>query len=501
MFLMINWIDSLSKRNFLFLFSVILGIFSTIRLCSPSLMTATAWDSGIILDGSYRVYNGQIPHTDFYSPISPLIFIIGAIGFWIGGVSVGSIQFGEIVAFIIIAYSAILLFSRRMSNSKSLFLVLAITSFIIAPRIFNYPFYVFGIVGRYNSLGYSLILLMFPIILRRDKTDIKEYEYVSLGLLFFLLLFTKVTFAIAAGVFISMEFVTYFNKKGFLLVTGTFMVAVLCTFFIGFNIFDMILDFKRVAEVRNIKLHNLSLYSQVIIALLPYSFLALFVSFKIYKKSQDKLIFFLFTGVIFIEFFLCFTVMQTPEIVILPFYLLVSLFIHKGLFTNFNLRHSVYVILIIIPVLVIFLKNYSSLLLNFAVGLNSSLEQKFASKKSEYKTLNYGYSEEVIDFIKTNKLENKKIHVFSVNLITYRLKSPTPKNTPLYWHEYVTYSPGSLLSDIYKPENVFKEVEVLVIPLKYDHLPESAFNFYKKYIEFNFSTIYESSNWIVMEKN
>ena len=52
------------------------------------------WGSAIIMDGSYRVLNGQIPHVDLSSPIGPFIFIVGAIGMFISTPSVMGLNLG-----------------------------------------------------------------------------------------------------------------------------------------------------------------------------------------------------------------------------------------------------------------------------------------------------------------------------------------------------------------------------------------------------------------------
>lgn len=54
------------------------------------------WDNAILIDGSYRVFQGRRPHHDFSTPIGPLYFVIGAAGMWLSTPTIAGIFLGII---------------------------------------------------------------------------------------------------------------------------------------------------------------------------------------------------------------------------------------------------------------------------------------------------------------------------------------------------------------------------------------------------------------------
>jgi hypothetical protein len=75
-------------------FMVAMG--STVWLSFP-------WDVSVMLDGGWRIMNGQIPHVDFYSPPGPVALLVWAFGMSLGGACVSSISYAN--AFLLVVLS------------------------------------------------------------------------------------------------------------------------------------------------------------------------------------------------------------------------------------------------------------------------------------------------------------------------------------------------------------------------------------------------------------
>jgi hypothetical protein len=59
-------------------------------------MNGRPWDVPALLDGGWRIVNGQVPYRDFFVHHGPLSFFITALGMKLATPCVGSIDYGAV---------------------------------------------------------------------------------------------------------------------------------------------------------------------------------------------------------------------------------------------------------------------------------------------------------------------------------------------------------------------------------------------------------------------
>src|SRR5208282_286473 len=69
------------------LLAILFGLVGTPPISVP-------WDTAILLDGGWRIINGQVPHADFHTPIGPLTYLLAAFGMKIAPPSASSMTYG-----------------------------------------------------------------------------------------------------------------------------------------------------------------------------------------------------------------------------------------------------------------------------------------------------------------------------------------------------------------------------------------------------------------------
>jgi hypothetical protein len=123
------------------------------------------WDYAMLLDGGWRVCQGQIPHVDFISPLGPLGYWLVAAGFQIGPPSIGSCLHGHTLAVAVLGVLAFALARPRLGNTAAAgfaFLV-CLTGTGLNPL--DQPADVLTSAMSYNRLGWALLLCLGLLLL------------------------------------------------------------------------------------------------------------------------------------------------------------------------------------------------------------------------------------------------------------------------------------------------------------------------------------------------
>ncbi len=161
------------------------------------------WDFGIILDGSYRVLQGQHPHHDFSTPLGGFAFVPGAMGMLVtGSHSLASFNLGIILVGTLFSVMAFLVLSHRLGVIPGLMFGMVSSAYFFTPRTMNYSNDYLSYTGVYNAwawavFGFVFVLLMAPI-LRGDSAKQPELAGIFAGIGLGVLLFLKFTFAAPA---------------------------------------------------------------------------------------------------------------------------------------------------------------------------------------------------------------------------------------------------------------------------------------------------------------
>src|SRR5580658_6122769 len=164
------------------------------------------WDMAALLDGGWRIVNGQIPHTDFHTPIGPVTYLLVAFGLKVATPSVSAVLYGSLLTLVIVIPCAWYAAFTRLPVAVCAFYVLFLGVLLLAPRPLGYAFRDTTYAMIYNRESYALtsVLLILLFLGPRKPLDARAgVEGTLAGLLLGLLLYCKVTyfaFGVAATV-------------------------------------------------------------------------------------------------------------------------------------------------------------------------------------------------------------------------------------------------------------------------------------------------------------
>src|SRR5208282_6169729 len=113
------------------LLAILFGLVGTPPISVP-------WDTAILLDGGWRIINGQVPHADFHTPIGPLTYLLAAFGMKIAPPSASSMTYGIVLLMAILLPWAWHIAAKRLPWAVAFIFVLFLGVFLITPRAPGY---------------------------------------------------------------------------------------------------------------------------------------------------------------------------------------------------------------------------------------------------------------------------------------------------------------------------------------------------------------------------
>ncbi len=160
------------------------------------------WDMHVLLDGGWRILNGQIPNVDYYDPIGPVTYALIALGMKLGHPSTSAIAYGNVLFGLGLMPWAWVIARSRLSAVSALIFALFVVTLVTAPRPLGYPMFKTTYAMIYNRQGYALLsmLLLGLFIPVRDQVR-RHYLFAgaSSGILLALMLFCKMSFFVMDG--------------------------------------------------------------------------------------------------------------------------------------------------------------------------------------------------------------------------------------------------------------------------------------------------------------
>lgn len=181
------------------------AIIMTLLLVIPdrTVVTQHLYDLMIFLDAAHRIGSGQIPNHDFHSAQGPFAYTLLAIGYaWSG-------SFGGMMPATTGLFMAILLPFTIYACLSRLTWPLALLFGLHILILSAAPFYIGDITPRptwgmfYNRWGWALISLLFLFVLpRRARFGGFAADALCIGLLWLILFYLKITYAVVAAPFL-----------------------------------------------------------------------------------------------------------------------------------------------------------------------------------------------------------------------------------------------------------------------------------------------------------
>ncbi|GDY32506.1 hypothetical protein [Gandjariella thermophila] len=165
---------------------------------APAPMMAP-WDNFILLDGAYRILQGQAPSTDFASPIGPLVYGLTAIGMRMQRVpSLAAVGYGSVVFLGIVAVLGWLVARRRLPAPLAAGFTVFVAVVVVAVRPLGYSAGNTTYAMLYNRYGWALYATLLVLALLRPRVPMPPRALAGdgliLGALLGLLCYCKISF-------------------------------------------------------------------------------------------------------------------------------------------------------------------------------------------------------------------------------------------------------------------------------------------------------------------
>jgi len=527
-----------SLINLLFkLISIVILLILTLILYSK---THFFWDVPILIDGSYKVSQGQLPHVDFFTPFSQLIFTFTSFGLKIFPNTMLGINLGLVILSLflsLIAYRSISLSYKYSNNYK--FIILMICLILMVPRLQHYPD-IWSHLGIYNRLSYGIlgtvIITLMPYIFNRtDKIE----PLLWVGLLIASLLYIKITYFIFALLFLPMIVIFNFNIRQLkYLIISIFTCILILGFTIGWDFLSFYYDLKYLYYVSSNglfldKINKIRQYFH------PFYFILWFLItlFALEKsKSINKKIIILLLGlyILFVDMFINFTISQPYENFMNVIFVLclIGLGYLSDLFNLFKslLKKMKSVSIKKLGLLMdfLYLADYSNIFKNLLKRSKSITIKKLVLITGSLLTLYhislhinlYTYKlfrdsptiikNNIIKFDINKKYESKLYASLPLNVkkeinkntkllivgenddISFSLNITSPDLPVLYWHKGQTFIESSKKIDKrFTAKSIFKNIDIIILKTKGLHTDtvKSFMSMYEAYINKNFEIL------------
>lgn len=535
-------IRSDSPRNYRNFFFVLLAIVTLLCLLMIGVGMAPIrtmpWDVMINLDNAWRVYQGQIPHTDYFNPLAPFYSVLTALGMKITSPSASALVYGNVIACAILTPWAWWIARQRFSAPIAFFFTLMIALLLIAPRPLGLSPRMTGYAMIYNRQGFVFLgMLLIQLFIPSRESSSRRSQFLSglsSGTLLALTLFCKLNY-FGAALLAVLLFLPIFRPSlrwagGFVGGFALFFLGV--KVLLGINLPDLLADARTAGKLVSVpsrlkKLNKIIAANALTVAIVfgtafPVLYLTTTGSFKNLVKNffRDYLPP-LFT--IAISFPL--TAGNAQELDIPTFFIAGLMILDRigrsgdGAKPNFRIGK------IIFPVL-LFALLYFPIVLNDIQSIAYSAiwhrtklasvpeSQKFASPRladfivpefaesiPKYEGFDTrAYINKVNDglaLIQKNTREEKRIlSLDGINPFPFALGWKSPTGDAAWWWRKYSFS-----RELHpNPERVFGNTDIVMIPKRGEQTRFDLLYIYEKYVGKHFSRKDESRDWTLWVK-
>lgn len=219
------------------------------------------WDVFTLLNGGYRIYEGQSPSTDFSNPIGPLVYGLVAIGMHLS-LSLRAVTYSQVMFLVIGATLAGLVSFRRLPAPYAAAFTVFVAWLTISVRPLGFSPQSMTYAMLYNTdawVLYSTLLLL--VLLRRRGAPVGPVarqgqltDGLLLGLLLGLLCYDKITFfmagIVAIGVGLALGTLPRSLRLGVSALAGFAIVTVLVRLVFRLHITAYIHDLATAADAQ-----------------------------------------------------------------------------------------------------------------------------------------------------------------------------------------------------------------------------------------------------------
>jgi hypothetical protein len=216
-------------------------------------------DAFSMLDGAWRVLNGQRPHLDFYTGLGPVTYLMTAAGVVIAAGNAVGLAYGQALFGCVAGLWAYLLCQRRMRNVATVLVCIVIVLMAIVPNTIGSSPQGVTPATTYNRCGYALVALLMIEAMASRQAGRKRDEFlggISTGVVLGILLFLKISFFLGAGLLIvALAPLRKQTKERWYGIGAAFGLTVLAfACYLRFDLAAMYNDLRTVAHTKHVML-------------------------------------------------------------------------------------------------------------------------------------------------------------------------------------------------------------------------------------------------------
>ena len=197
------------------------------------------WDVASLLDGAWRIVNGQVPNTDYHAPLGSLTYLLVAFGMKIAGPSTRSITYGITMLVALLLPIAWRISKIRLPWMLAFLFVTLCGSYLLSPEPPGYAFRDTTYAMLYNREGYVFLCILCVCIFLKPHIPAGRaivMDGIFAGFLLGLVFYCKITYFAAALPLIFVAALMNPASIGWYLSASATFAGVCAAFFTFFHI-------------------------------------------------------------------------------------------------------------------------------------------------------------------------------------------------------------------------------------------------------------------------
>jgi hypothetical protein len=220
-------------------------------------------DGFIMLDGAWRMLNGQRPNVDFNSIVGPAQYLPTVIGFSLASNTAAGFGYGQALVALILGAWAYLLGGKLYETPRVIY-ALCVAAIAVDPAQLGISPFMISPATTYNRFGYALLGVLLLECLSTEVSS-ELIAGISSGALISLLAFTKMTSFFAGVVLLvaltQQRIQTY--RRWFGLAAGAALVGLPFLYYLRFDVPAVIRDLAITAISKKVRYKEIYLFNSI----------------------------------------------------------------------------------------------------------------------------------------------------------------------------------------------------------------------------------------------
>jgi len=220
-------------------------------------------DGFLVLDGAWRMLNGQRPHVDFNSIIGPAAYLPTLVGFKLASNTAAGFGYGQALVALVLGIWAYLLGAKLYEVPRVIY-ALCVAAIAVSPALLGMSPFALTPGATYNRYGYALLGVLLLECLSTEVGS-ELIAGLSSGALIAILAFTKMTgfFVGVALLVVLIPQRTQTFRRWFGLAAGAVSVGLCFLGYLRFDLLAVIRDLAIVAGAKRVRFTDIYLLNSI----------------------------------------------------------------------------------------------------------------------------------------------------------------------------------------------------------------------------------------------